>query len=260
MKRDFSEKELARAGSFALCLSGSAWIALAAGHYRLAPVLCPCMGAGSVRPSTSVHMLLAMNPPASLAVGWLLMLAAMMAPALIAPVWQIRVLSLARRRGRSIALFTAAYAAVWMVAGCVLLGIELAAELLAPSALLVATPAAIVALLWQCSPVKQTCLNRCHAHGTLSAFGAAADLSAIKFGLAHGFWCVGSCWALMLFPMLLHQGHEASMAIVGLFMWGERLERPRPPGWRIRGAGRAIRMVTAQSRIRLEDRRNAATA
>ena len=60
-------------------------------------------------PDGSLDMLLASNPPASLALGWALMLAAMMAPVLIAPVRHVRDRSFARRRTRSIGLFVAGY-------------------------------------------------------------------------------------------------------------------------------------------------------
>ncbi len=245
MRDAYRDRELDWARNLALCLSVLAWMALAAGQFRMAPTLCPCVGAGTIQSWSSMRMLLSANPPISLAAGWLLMLAAMMAPALIAPVWHIRVQSLARRRVRSTALFVAGYAAVWVAAGCVLMGIEIVAQLLAPAGLYAAGVVAITALIWQCSPLKQVCLNRCHAHRALCAFGAAADRDALKFGLEHGYWCVGSCWALMLFPMLLPQGHLAAMAIVGVFMWGERIERPRSPAWRVRGIGRALRAIGA---------------
>ena len=56
------------------------------------------------------------------------------------------------------------------------------------------------------SPIKQRCLNRCHADPEISAFGVAADIDALRFGTMHGIWCAGSCWALMLCPMLAHVG------------------------------------------------------
>jgi len=67
----------------------------------------------------------------------------------------------------------------------------------------------------------------------------------------HGIWCVGACWALMLFPMLLIQGHMISMVIVTIVMIGERLERPRALSWRLRGTGKLMRIVIAQVRLRL---------
>jgi predicted metal-binding membrane protein len=199
----------------------------------------------------SFQMLLAMNPPAPLAAGWALMLVAMMAPVLIAPVRHIRLRSFAHRRGRSIVLFIAGYAAIWMALGAVLLAMELAVSLFAPQSYLPAAGVVVIALVWQASPIKQRCLNRCHAHTELAAFGAAADFDALRFGMTHGIWCAGSCWALMLFPMLLPRGHVAAMAAVAVLIFGERIELPMPPCWRWRGLGKALRIVAAQARIRL---------
>ncbi|MBV9924023.1 MAG: DUF2182 domain-containing protein [Acidobacteria bacterium] len=196
-------------------------------------------------------MLLAMNPVSSLAAGWALMLVAMMSPMLVTPIRHVLERSFKRRRARSVTLFVVGYAAVWMAAGGVLLGARLTSSLLMPRSYLPAVVAGVVAFVWQCAPVKQRCLNRGHRHRELAAFGAAADLDALRFGVTHGVWCVGSCWALMLFPMLLSQGHLAGMAAVTFLMVSERLEQPRPLGWRLRGAGKLTRIVAAQTRIRL---------
>jgi len=196
-------------------------------------------------------MVLAMNPPSSLMAGWALMLVAMMLPTLIAPLRHIVQRSFKRRQARSVLLFLVGYAAIWMAAGGALLGAKLSLALLAPQSYLPAAGVVLVALVWQCSPVKQLCLNRSHNHAELAAFGVAADLDALRFGITHGVWCVGSCWALMLFPLLLSKGHLAAMAGVTFLMISERLEQPKPLGWRLRGRVKLLRIVVAQSRIKL---------
>ena len=110
---------------------------------------------------------------------------------------------------------------------------------------------ALIALFWQFSPIKQRCLNRCHAHPELAAFGAVADFHAFRFRITHGIRCAASCWALMLFPMLLPHGPVVAMATVAVLIFRERLEHPRPPCWRLRGLGKMARIVVAQARIRL---------
>jgi predicted metal-binding membrane protein len=183
--------------------------------------------------------------------GWTVMVAAMMVPLLVAPVRHVRNTSFARRRVRAIALFVAGYAAVWMMAGVVLLPLTLEVRLAAADPSIPLTLAAMIAFLWQCSPVKQRCLNRAHAHQELAAFGPAADIDALGFGLRHGIWCVGSCWALMLLPLLVSSGHVASMVVVSVWLVGERLDRPMPPRWCLRGPGKAARIAVAQAQARL---------
>ena len=78
------------------------------------------------------------------------------------------------------------------------------------------------------------------------------------FGITHAVWCVGSCWALMLLPLLVSHGHIAVMAAVALWLAAERLDRPRTPRWRWRwhGPGKAARIVIAQARMRVQHHSN----
>lgn len=237
----YNAQEWARLRNAVLAVSLIAWIVI-----LLEPRVSSCCSAsGSV---VSWKMLWAANPPASLAIDWALMLVAMMAPMLVAPLYHIRISSFARRRMRSMALFVAGYGAIWMAAGVVIVAVELAATWLMPQSYLPAATVGFVALIWQASPFKQRCLNRCHNHRPLAAFGLAADLDVLRLGLENGLWCTGSCWAAMLFPMLLPQGHFVAMAAVALLMFCERLDPPRTPGWRWRGFGTALRCISLRSR------------
>jgi predicted metal-binding membrane protein len=192
----------------------------------------------------SWKMLLAANPPASLAGNWALMLVAMMAPMLVAPIYHIRISSFARRRTRSTILFAAGYGMIWMAAGVVIVGVELMVTWLIPQSYLPATIVGLIAVVWQASPFKQRCLNRCHSHRPLAAFGIAADLDVLRMGLEQGLWCTGSCWAAMLFPMLLPEGHVVAMAAVAVLMFCERLDPPKAPAWRWRGFATAGRWLS----------------
>ena len=218
-----------------LSISAAAWILI---------VFEPSSLAGHAHHSAAMMH----HPTAAFAVSWTLMLAAMMAPLVIAPVRHVRNRSFARRRARAVALFTAGYVSVWMGAGVVLTALATALRPAAMAAALGIT----VALVWQFSPMKQRCLNRGHAHPELAAFGAEADLGALRFGWTHGLWCVGSCWALMLPPLLVSRGHVVAMAVASLWLYAERLDRPMPPRWRLRGPGKAARLAAAQARMLLE--------
>lgn len=179
--------------------------------------------------------------------NWLLMLAAMMAPVLTPSIYHVRIASFAERRMRSTLLFVAGYAGVWTAAGLVSLMLAAAIRSIvlpwyAPAA---ATLAA--ASVWQCSPIKQACLNRCHDQKTIAAFGAAADLDALRFGTTHGIWCVGSCWLWMLAPMMLPQLHVAAMAMISVLIFCERLEHAKPRRWQLRGFRKAARFLAARA-------------
>jgi len=249
----YDARELARVRNPVLLLSGLTWILLLAGPFGMVGhAHFHAARSGAMPLGMSFRTLLAMNPPATLAANWLLMLVAMMAPVLIPPIRHIRQRSFRRRRARATALFVAGYAAIWMAVGAVALAIELAVKLFAPQSYLPAAAVLLLASVWQFSPIKQRCLNRCHANTAIAAFGAAADLDALRFGLRHGIWCAASCWALMLFPLLLPRGHTVAMVAVAFLIFSERLERAMPPSWRWRGLGSVTRIAIVQTRMRLD--------
>jgi len=237
----YDAREWARLRNAVLVVSLIAWIAI-----LLEPRASSCCSVSGV--VASWQMLWAANPPGPLAIDWALMLVAMMGPMLIAPLYHIRISSFDRRRMRSMALFIAGYGAIWMAAGVLIVAVELAAASVFRQSYLPAIIVGLVALVWQASPFKQRCLNRCHSHRPLAAFGFAADLDVLRLGLETGIWCTGSCWAAMLFPMLLPAGHFFAMAAVALLMFCERLDPPRMPAWQWRGFGTAGRYVTSRLR------------
>jgi predicted metal-binding membrane protein len=190
----------------------------------------------------------AMKSADSFAFGWTTMFVAMMAPLLIGPVRHVRDSSFAARRMRATMLFVGGYAGIWIVGSLILTALVLAAYSIAPTLPFALELAMCIAAIWQCSPLKHQCLNRGHAHPAMNAFGRAADVDALRFGMAHGLWCVGSCWALMLVPLLVTTGHLAAMAAVTLWLLSERLERPMPPRWYWRVPFGGLKLARAQMR------------
>ena len=245
-------REFGRLRNRILFVTALAWLCLLAGSvsWRMDS------GVAAAPESHSGHAVpasvLKIDPRASTAIGWFLMTVAMMAPTLIAPLWYIRVRSFNSRRLRASALFVFAYVAVWMIVGALFLAAYPRINISESQAFWLPASLAIIALIWQTSPAKQRCLNACHAHRSLAAFGTSADVDALRFGISHSLWCVGSCWALMIFPMLLPHGHMAAMAVVSILIFAERLENPATPGWRVRGLGKATRIVVAQTRPYLQ--------
>lgn len=228
-----------------------AWSILALSWGDLAlPAFCSVDGSWASPLADSFGLVLLFNSPAKLALRWALMIAAMMSMLLVEPLRHVHDRSFARRRTRAMVLFVAGYAAVWMAAGVPLHALALATQWAAPVPLACLGLVVAIALVWQVSPAKQWYLNRCHRKPQLAAFGAAADRDAVVFGLAHGAACVGACWALMLLPFVVGQGHLVLMAAVTLFIVAERLESPASLAWRWRCPGKALRIVVAQMAMR----------
>lgn len=253
----YDAKEVARIRYSALWVCAAAWILLVVGSDRL-PAFPYCRATSSAIPLSwaSAPIAEAGNQTVDLAMNWVLMWVVMMAPGLVLPICHVRAHSLRRRGVRMTAMFLAGDLVAWMVFAALEPAVELPIERFAPpSSYMPAAAVAVIALVWQCSPVKQRFLNRGLAHPELGAFGLAAHLDVFRFGVTHGLWCVGSCWAWMLFPMLLPRWQWAAMAMISALFFCERLERAAPPSWRWRGFGKAIRIAVAQTRIRWSDTR-----
>lgn len=170
---------------------------------------------------------------------WSVMLGAMLAPLLISPLRHVGARSLPRRRPRARTSFLAAYAAMWLPAGIVLVVVAEALERVGPAVAI----AVGGALLWQFSPVKQRCLNRHHACPPLAAFGSTADRDALRFGASRAVWSFGSCWTLMLLPLVFTTGQLVVMVVSAIWMWAEQFDKPVIATWRLRVPITAVRIV-----------------
>jgi len=148
--------------------------------------------------------------PAALTVfvaAWQLMIVAMMLPSSL-PLIRLFVAVTARqeRSGRSTAALLSGYAAVWTIFGAAaflldtvvhrsverLPWLEAHPEVIAGSVLLVAGA-------FQFTDLKDRCLRECrHPAPFLLSHYARGPRAAFRLGLAHGLFCLGCCWALML--------------------------------------------------------------
>lgn len=205
--------------------------------------------------AASLKMLLEMNPLFNQLIGWGLMVVAMMLPKLIVPIQMIYIQSLRRYRFICSLLFVLGYLVVWMIAGVFMIGVIISMNLLMPGSYIPALALFSIAVIWQFSPVKQQFLNLGHQHYILHAFGWPAYRDSLAFGTVHGVWCVGSGWALMLFPMLLPQGHNLAMIIVTYIMIAEHLEYPAARRWRIRIPLKLWKYTLARTKMKLEELR-----
>ncbi|MDQ4118964.1 MAG: DUF2182 domain-containing protein [Actinomycetota bacterium] len=139
-------------------------------------------------------------------VTWVVMMAAMMLPA-ITPftVGLSRLLGdLPARRARLAAL-TVGYLAVWTLAGVAALAVVegfSSLEVPGPTGVRIGAAVLLVAGIYQFTPLKRWCLVRCRSPlALIMRHGPAASRSergALAAGLTHGAYCLGCCWALML--------------------------------------------------------------
>ncbi|MHB8271221.1 copper chaperone [Bradyrhizobium sp.] len=167
--------------------------------------------------------------PARWAVEWALMIAAMMFPLLVPMVRHVAARSFATQRERSVGLFVASYALVWLAAAAAS-SVALVAVRAAFQAIDLAAWTGLIccalAAGWQLSAAKVRAVNRCHGTVPLRPWAPHAGRDAIGFGLLHGTRCVRACLPVMALPLAGGHGPGAMTAVFAILL-AERA-RPRP--------------------------------
>jgi predicted metal-binding membrane protein len=162
--------------------------------------------------------------------AWVLMLTAMMLPSAY-PLLQAfeRVVSRRSGRVRLLAALVGGYLAIWTAVG---MGAFVADTLLHEIVHRIAegwwVMAAILALAggYQFSSLKYRCLDRCRSPRALVMThwqGRRPSTEAWRLGLAHGGWCIGCCWALMLIMFAVGHGNLGWMLMLGAVMTLEKV-------------------------------------
>lgn len=180
--------------------------------------------------------------------GWVVMMAAMMLPAVIPVVMMVARWS--RSQGQPqyrLAAFVAGYLLVWGMAG---LGYYLLTEAFArwvPSSgtgVRIAASVLLLAGVYQFSPLKNRCLNACRSplsflmtHGGRMARGT---LGYLDVGARHGLFCLGCCWMLMVILVLLGVMNILWMVLVAAVIFAEKVTRFGPALAKLTGATVAV--------------------
>jgi predicted metal-binding membrane protein len=168
---------------------------------------------------------------------WVVMMAAMMLPAITPALISHRDLRVGQRSRRSGAaatgsgLFLAGYLAVWAAAGLAGYALIEAGRALAGGPLGwghagrgVAAGVLVAAALYQLTPYKRSCLDRCRGrHAVARSAGRDGTAGALRMGIEHGAWCLGCCWALMAALFALGAMSIGWMVVVSVLIAAERL-------------------------------------
>ncbi len=167
--------------------------------------------------------------------AWQVMIAAMMLPSTIPMVRTFAAASASvPRRGRTMAAFLLAYAAVWSVFGAVaFLGDDGLHHLVDATPWLAAHPFVIgggvlaLAGAFQFSDLKERCLTECRHPGAflMRFYRSRGERAAFWFGVRHGAFCLGCCWALMLLMFAVGVAHLWWMAALTAVMVYEKVGR-----------------------------------
>ncbi|GIK85454.1 MAG: hypothetical protein BroJett026_09350 [Betaproteobacteria bacterium] len=225
-----------------LGLAGLAWVALLAweasdlAHAMHVPALgAPALACERGSPAGRAALYLG---------GWLLMSVAMMLPTTL-PLVRVFARLVQRRpqRGLLLALLLGGYLLAWLAFGAVAHALHAALGAwkdgtgwLWTHAWVPAAATLALAGAFQFSRLKHRCLTACRSPAAFVAGrwgGVAPRRDALRIGVAHGVFCVGCCWALMLLMFTAGLGNVAWMLVLGLVMaieknasWGRRVGAP----------------------------------
>jgi predicted metal-binding membrane protein len=157
---------------------------------------------------------------------WVTMTGAMMLPS-AAPT--VRVVARASRGTTPTVIFTAGYLAVWTAYGLAAYGVFRLVTSFDTGWLdwdgsgpYVAAGAIAAAGIYELTPVKDRCLRRCR--GPLDCVSAnGGRLGALRIGLAHGLYCVGCCFGLMVVLFALGVMSVLWMAVIAGVIFAEKV-------------------------------------
>lgn len=139
----------------------------------------------------------------------------------------------------------AGYATVWALFSIAATALQrwlasssLLTMMMEPSDHRIAAALLVVAGIYQLTPWKDTCLDACRSPITiLSTRWREGSYGAFRMGVAHGAYCLGCCWALML--LLFAGGVMNLVVIVALTVW-VAIEKLAPFGRQSARVGAAL--------------------
>jgi predicted metal-binding membrane protein len=176
--------------------------------------------------------------------GWVVMIVAMMLPTSLPLIGMFHRMLRHRPDGTQlVSLLIVGYLLIWTLFGVVaVLGDGLLHTIversvwLEPHAWVIGAGIFAVAGLYQFTPLKYYCLEKCRAPLSflMRHWHGRRDRShALRLGMRHGLFCLGCCWSLMLLMFAVGMGNLGWMLLLGGVMsleknlpWGHRLRVP----------------------------------
>jgi predicted metal-binding membrane protein len=172
------------------------------------------------------------------------MTVAMMLPTALPLVLLFRGLTAQRARRRLlVSVLIAGYLGAWVIVGVALhvgdalihVGVD-RSHWMQDHAWAITAGVLLAAGAYQFSPLKYLCLDECRSPYTFIAGrwrGGNPVGEALKLGFAHGWFCVGCCWTLMILMFALGSGSLVWMLAIGTVMavekntrWGRAVSAP----------------------------------
>jgi predicted metal-binding membrane protein len=167
------------------------------------------------------------------AVGWTLMIIAMMLPTSLPLINVFRNVTRSRPdRNHLVLILIGGYLAIWLLFGVAVHAFDFGIHQLAGvSAFLQSYPwvfaASVFAIAggYQFTALKYQCLDKCRSplsFVTSYWTGKNEARNAFALGVHHGIFCVGCCWSLMLLMFVVGHANIGWMLMLGVIMGAEK--------------------------------------
>lgn len=152
---------------------------------------------------------------------WALMATAMMLPTTLPAARHVGLNSLRRRQWRAMAVYVAAYLAVWMAFGVPAVTLARMAGAAGVESRWLVPGTLALAAGWQLTPWKRHALFACRRTVPLPLTGFRADLACARFGVVQAGRCMVSCWPLMLLMSVAGQHNLMGMTLLAAIVLAE---------------------------------------
>lgn len=181
-------------------------------------------------------------PALAYALGWMLMIAAMMLPTTLPLIALFRRIVGSRRdAGTLLTMVASGYSLAWLAFGLVAYGVDMAVRGAASISgwfvihgWVVGSVIIAGAGAFQFSALKYRCLDRCRTpFGFVNTHwrGRRPLVESLRLGFDHGLFCIGCCWAMMLLTFVVGMGNIGWMLALAAAM---AAEKNAPYGARLR--------------------------
>jgi len=187
---------------------------------------------------------------------WVIMMIAMMTPAVIPMAMVYRGMHRGATVNLATLLFAGGYLAGWSVFAVAAGGVQWilhSAGMLGGMSLVASGQVAggllIAAGVYQLTPLKESCLSHCRSpFGYLMGHWRDGLGGAFAMGFHHGLYCIGCCWVLMLLMFAGGTMSVLTMAALSVFILAERLLPAGPWAARIPGVALVVTGVVVAAR------------
>jgi predicted metal-binding membrane protein len=176
--------------------------------------------------------------------AWVVMTIAMMLPTSLPLITLFETFTRQRpTHTRLVMLLVGGYLGAWSLFGVIIYASDYLlhqiighVHWLEENAWLLGAGALLLAGLYQFTPLKHLCLEKCRSplsFITAHWQGQHEMRQAFTLGVHHGLFCVGCCWSLMLLMFAVGAGSLGWMLVLGAVMaaeknlpWGDQMSRP----------------------------------